>query len=134
MMKKINTLILEDDLETLSKIFGMMAKLEDELGIEFLATTLSESPKVEEMINKNSVLSFDLILLDRDCKVGGSFHNLDIDRFGIEKVIAISSVPDYNEQMKQKGVTRIVHKNYQKLDSFAYKLSGEIKSLLASSR
>ncbi len=133
-MKLIQTLILEDDLETLSKILGKLAQIEGEGQFEFSVTVISESPHVDEFINKSTNLKFDLILLDRDCKVCGSFHNLDIQRFGVEKVIAISSVPDYNEQVRQKGVKRIVHKDYQKLDIFVDGLDYELRSLLASNQ
>jgi hypothetical protein len=131
-MKLTRTLILEDDLETLSKILGQLAQLEEVEKIEFSVTVISESPHVDELINNNPSLKFDLILLDRDCKIGGSFHNLDIHRFGVDNIIAISSVPDYNEQMRQKGVTRIVHKDYSRLDEFIKRLSSETLDLLSS--
>lgn len=71
-------------------------------------------------------LKFDVILLDRDCKLGGSFHVLDIERFGPEKVIAISSVPEFNEQLKQRGVKKAILKDYQNLDKFADDVVKEI--------
>lgn len=130
-MKLIRTLILEDDVKTLSKILTKLADLEELEKIDFSVTIISESPHVDQLINKSTDLEFDLILLDRDCKIGGSFHNLDIRRFGVDRIIAISSVPDYNEQVRQKGVSRIVHKDYSKLDNFVDQLGGEIMHLLS---
>lgn len=34
-----------------------------------------------------------MILLDRDCKIAGSFHILDIEKFGVHKIISILSTP-----------------------------------------
>lgn len=129
-----NILILEDDLQTLSKIFSKLAELEDKLKIEFSHIVLSESTQVDEIINKNTNLSFDLVLLDRDTKDGASFHNLNIERFGVDRVIAISSVPDYNEQLRKRGVTNIVHKDYRELDDFVERLGVAIERLLDTGR
>lgn len=127
----IHTLILEDDLETLSKIFSLLAQLEEKMQAEFSTLVVSESPQVESLINRSPDLQFDLILLDRDCKVGGSFHNLNITRFGVDKVIAISSVPAYNESLREKGVSRIVPKDYRELDDFINRLSVAIEATIA---
>ncbi|MEK7127778.1 MAG: hypothetical protein AAB838_03595 [Patescibacteria group bacterium] len=53
-----------------------------------------------------------------------------MERFGAHKVIAVSSVPDFNEQLKKRGVTKIVQKDYQKIDAFADKLETEIEKML----
>ena len=112
-MKTIRILILEDDLETLSLIFKKLHLLQEELERKsspatFSAIVLAEYTQVEEFINKSKNLNFDLILLDRDCKAGGSFHVLDIDKIGADKIISISSVPEYNEEAKSRGVTKVV--------------------------
>lgn len=137
-MKTIRILILEDDLETLSLLLKKLHILEEKLAsstspMEFSTVTLSEYTQVEELINKSMNLDFDVILLDRDCKAGGSFHVLDIERFGPDKVISISSVPDYNEEAKRRGITRIVHKDYQNLEAFSEKVIEEIKDLIDDS-
>ena len=134
-MKSIRLLILEDDLETLSLIFKKLHLLEEKLANsdspkDFSIVTLSEYTQVEEFINKSNKLDFDVILLDRDCKAGGSFHVLDIERFGAKKVISISSIPDYNEEAKQRGVRRIIHKDYQNLDQFSDKVIAEIENVV----
>lgn len=134
-MRLYRLLILEDDLETVSKIFEELAKLENkfvnEKGIEISTIVISESPQVDEFINQNTTLDFDIILLDRDCKIGGSFHNLDIQRFGTNKIIGISSVPEYNDELARQGVTKIVHKDYKTLNDFAKKVGSYIEQMLS---
>ena len=83
-------LILEDDLRTLSKILEKLAVVEEDQPYEFSMVILTNYLQVEAYINNNPSAVFDMILLDRDCKLGGSFHVLDIERLGPQKVIAIS--------------------------------------------
>lgn len=130
-MKNLRILILEDDIKTLSFFFTALTNLENELleqGKDLAVTALSEYTQVEEYINKLDSEYFDIILLDRDCKAAGSFHVLDFKKFDSSKIIAISSVPEYNEQAREKGVTRIVHKDYQQLKEFSEKVVNEIKA------
>lgn len=127
-IKKI--LILEDDLLTLSKIFERLYELEENQPYDFSIITLSDYTQVQDFINSNPKASFDIILLDRDCKLGGSFHVLDIEKFGPEKVISISTVPEYNEEVEEKGVKRVILKDYTKLDEFAQKVVQEIKEII----
>lgn len=112
-------LILEDDLKTLSKILDKLAKLEEDQPFYFSLVILTDYIQVEDYVNSNPKAKFDIILLDRDCKLAGSFHVLNLERFGVDKIIAISSVPEYNAQLKDKGVTKVVLKDYQYLDKFA---------------
>ncbi len=122
-------LILEDDLKTLSKILRELAKLEEDQPFYFSLVALTDYTQVEDYVNNNPKARFDIILLDRDCKKGGSFHVLNLEKFGVDKVISISSVPEYNAQVQQRGVTKIILKDYQYLDKFAeevVKLIGEI--------
>jgi len=124
-------LILEDDLKTLSKLLAELAKLEEDQPFYFSLVILTDYIQVEDYINDNPKAKFDIILLDRDCKLAGSFHVLNLEKFGADKVIAISSVPEYNAQLKEKGVTKVVLKDYQYLDKFAeavVKIIGEIVS------
>ena|SRR3990167_9404904 len=135
-MQTLHILILEDDLESLSLLLNKLNLLEEKLANsnspkDFSLITLSEYTQVEELINKSNNLEFDVILLDRDCKAGGSFHVLDIERFGANKVISISSIPNYNEEAKSRGITRVVWKDYQNLEGFAESVIEEIKNLLS---
>lgn len=124
-------LILEDDLKTLSKLLAKLAKLEEDQPFYFSLVILTDYIQVEDYVNNNPKAKFDIILLDRDCKLAGSFHVLNLEKFGADKVIAISSVPEYNAQLKDRGVTKVVLKDYQYLDKFAedvVKIIGEIVS------
>lgn len=111
-------LILENDPRILAIIFKVLL----ELGVDYAPIVLSTSEQVEKLINPSN-MAFDLILLDRNCSLGRSFHILDIAKFGPEKVIAMSSVPEYNEALREKGVNKIIIKNYDDLDQFASKLA-----------
>src|SRR3990167_9896368 len=135
-MRTLKILILEDDLETLSLILKKLHLLEEKTAEfdtpnDFSIITLSEYTQVEELINKPGNFDFDIVLLDRDCKAGGSFHVLDIEKFGADKVISISSIPDYNEEAKRRGITRVVWKDYKNLADFAESVMQEVKKILA---
>ncbi len=121
---------MEDDLLTLSKILERLSKIEQDQPYDFSVITLTNYLQVAQFINKNPAIDVDMILLDRDCKLGGSFHVVDIERLGAEKVIAISSVPDYNKQAQARGVSRVVLKDYRNLDAFADRLAEEVEELI----
>jgi len=134
-MRTVRVLILEDDLETLSLILKKLHLLEENLANsaslkDFSVVTLSEYTQVEEYINKSKTADFDVILLDRDCKAGGSFHILDIESIGVDKIISISSIPEYNDQAKARGVTRVVHKTYEDLEGFTDKVIKEVREVI----
>ncbi|MFA6129294.1 MAG: hypothetical protein WC699_18485 [Bacteroidales bacterium] len=115
-------LILEDDLGTLTKLLEYLARLENSLDLKVSVTVFSEFWQVEEHLNSGTKEKFDFILLDRDCKIGGSFHILNLDKFPEAVVIGISSVPRYNQELRDKGIKLIVDKDYNKLDEFAQKV------------
>ena len=117
-----NILILEDDLETLSIIFRVLF----ESKIDFAPVVFSTYEQVEKILNP-SYLKFDLILLDRDCAMGGSFHALDFEKFGVDKIIGISSVPPYNEELLKIGVKVVIDKEYHDLNKFASELKTQIE-------
>jgi CheY-like chemotaxis protein len=132
-MKKFRILILEDDLETLAALLKKLAVLERrDYKFSFPVTVLSEYTQVEEYVNKKEDKDFDLILLDRDCKAFGSFHVLDFEKFNVDKIISISSMPEYNEDARQKGVTKIIHKDYTKLEEFSDEVVREIEGMIES--
>jgi len=134
-MRRIRILILEDDLETLAKLLDALHKLEETMvnapnSADIAVTVLSEFTQVEEYINTILKPTFDIVLLDRDCKAGGSFHTLDSDKVGVDKIVSISSVPQYNELMANLGVTKVVQKDYEELDSFVRQVITYIKSMI----
>lgn len=131
-MKTTQVLILEDDLKTLSVIMDGLFDLEEELygKTDFAVTVFSEYTQAEDYLNKLDESEFDIVLLDRDCKLGGSFHALDFEKFGKDKIISISSTPQWNEEAKATGITRIVPKDYMNLSDFENRLIEEIKTIL----
>ena len=133
-MKTIKILILEDDLKTLSVITGGLFDLEESLfdeRINFAITVFSEYTSVENYLNQIKDPDFDVILLDRDCKLAGSFHAINVVKFGAEKFISISTQPEYNEAAKKMGVTRSVRKDYKNLDDFKLRLIKEISTMIS---
>lgn len=131
-MKTTRILILEDDLKTLAVIMDNLFGLEEEsVGTtDFAVTVFSEYTEVENYLNKIEKPDFDIILLDRDCKMCGSFHVLDFEKFGKDKIISISSTPQWNEEAKAVGITRIVSKDYSDLEDFAKRLFEMIKTII----
>ncbi|MDD3712457.1 MAG: hypothetical protein PHZ28_03065 [Candidatus Izemoplasmatales bacterium] len=130
-MKTTRILILEDDLKTLSVIMDGLFELEEELygKTDFAVTVFSEYTEARDYLNNLEKSEFDIVLLDRDCKLGGSFHILDFEKFGKDKIISISSTPQWNEEAKAAGINRIVPKDYMNLSDFENRLVKEIKNV-----
>ena len=55
---------------------------------------------------------------------------MDIERFGADKIVSMSSVPQANEDARKRGVKRIVLKDFQYLDEFADKVVGEVEDMV----
>jgi len=123
-------LILEDNLQVLSKLLDKLFVLEQDQPYDFSVIALTNHQQVEDYVNNNPKAQFDIILLDRDCKLNNSFHVLNIERFGADKVISISSVPEYNQEAKQRGVKRVVLKDLQYIDEFAIKVVKEVENFI----
>lgn len=123
-------LILEDNLGVLSKLLDRLYKLEQDQPNELNLIILTSYKQVEDYINTNPKAHFDIVLLDRDCKLGKSFHILDIERFGADKIISISSVPEWNKDAEKRGIRRVILKDYAALDDFADKVVKEIEVML----
>lgn len=116
MIKRI--LILEDNYIVLKKLLEKLSILEDRQPFEFSLTIINDSEQVNNLINDNAKAKFDIIILDRDCKINESFHVLNIEHLGVEKVIAISAVTKFNQQAKERGVTKVIEKDLSKIDAF----------------
>lgn len=127
-------LILEDNLQVLSKLLDKLFVLEQDQPYDFSVMVLTNHRQVAEYVNANPKAEFDIILLDRDCKLNDSFHILDIERFGADKVIAISSVPEYNHDAKKRGVKRAVLKDFTALDAFVDNVVREVQRMISPSR
>src|SRR3989344_1168160 len=111
-------LILEDDLLTLTKLLDRLRILEENQPFSLSTIVLSNYLQVEQLINSRPDFKADIVLLDRDCKLTGSFHVYDIEKFGADNIISISSVPDYNDEAKSRGVKKTILKDYRYLDKF----------------
>ncbi|MDX9913503.1 MAG: hypothetical protein RBS77_02905 [Candidatus Moranbacteria bacterium] len=134
-MKTIRILILEDDLLTLATLLHKFHLLEEELiksnpSSDIAVTILSEYTQVEEYLNKTNHIKFDVILLDRDCKACGSFHCLDLDKYGKDRIISISSTPKWNKEAVEKGIKRVAYKDYSQIDKSADRIIKELKVVL----
>ena len=123
-------LILEDNLKVVSKILYYLYELEQDQPYDFSVIVLTTYQQVEDYINSNPKANFDIILLDGDCKLNQSFHILDLERFGADKVITISSVKDYNEKAKKRGVKRVIEKDLANIEDFSQKVVKEIEKMI----
>lgn len=131
-MKIINLLVLEDDLKTLSVITGALARLENELypHYSFSITVFSTYHDVQGLVNTRPSYQYDIVLLDRDCKIGGSFHVLDMSKFEMDKIIAISMVEEYNNSAMARGVKHAITKDHKNLEGFANCLYEKVREML----
>lgn len=123
-------LILEDNLKVLSKLLDKLYTLEGDQSNELSVIVLTNGQQVQDYINSNPKADFDIALIDYDDKLGRTFHILEIERFGAEKIIGISSVPKWNEEARKRGVKRIILKDYAKMDEFADKVANEIAEMI----
>jgi len=129
-MKSVRLLVLEDDLETNENILRLLKEIENKKEVCFSVSILSDYLEVEEYVNKNPQIRFDVLLLDRDCFLGGSFHVVNLDYFDKDKVVSISSVPEYNKDAKKLGVRRSVWKDYKDMKSFREKLRKQLIEII----
>jgi len=127
----IKILILEDDLEALSVLMKNLYILEKSLiGIPFVVTVFSEYTKVDNYLNKLDSSDFDIILLDRDCKMGGSFHILDFKKFDVNKIISISSIPKWNDEAVKRGVKKVYWKDHNNIEDWGESVIQGIKKMV----
>lgn len=127
-----NILILEDNLKVLSKLLEKLYVLEYDQPFDFALMILTTHKQVEEYININPKANFDIVIIDRDCKLDGSFHVLDIERFSKDNIISISTVEEYNEELVKKGVKRVVLKDLVDLDTFSENVVKEVEQIIRS--
>ena len=115
-------------METLARLIDGLTRLEDEIIQPISVTLYSEYQQIERHLNNGADRDFDFVLLDRDCKSGGSFHVINLELFSKAVVIGISSVPQYNRDLLARGVNIVVDKDYKRLDEFADKVMKTIKA------
>lgn len=118
----IAILVLEDNLYALSALMEQLGNLEQDLierGRDMTVVVYPTSQFIETEVNDKNSQDYDVIILDRDDKQGTSYHVLDIDKFGPQKVIAVSTLSQWNNLLKKRGVNRIVRKNFLDLENWA---------------
>ncbi|OQY67305.1 hypothetical protein B6D29_02055 [Microgenomates bacterium UTCPR1] len=125
-------LILEDNLKVLSNLLEKLFVLEQDQPFDFALVILTTSKQVEDYVNNNPKAMFDIVIIDRDCKLGGSFHVIELNRFNINNIISISTVEEYNEDLKKKGVRRVVLKDLRDLDKFSEQVTKEVEQIIRS--
>lgn len=131
----VKILILEDDLETLSILMSNLHKLENSLPNVLIAVTIfSEYTQVENYINKIDSPNFDIILLDRDCRAGGSFHVLDFAKFNTDKIISISTVPEWNNQAVERGVKKVCWKGHENIEDWGERIFEMINIMIKNTK
>jgi hypothetical protein len=131
--RTIRILILEDDLEVLSVLLKNLYILEETIPYaSFGVTIFSEYPQVEDYVNKIEKPNFDIILLDRDCNIGGSFHTLDFEKIGINKIVSISTMPEWNNEAVENGVKKVCWKDHNNLDEWGEQVLVIIKTMMKS--
>jgi hypothetical protein len=128
-----SVLLLEDDLEVCGKLLLALHRIEPFLApYDLDLTLLSTSDAVAQLVNAHPERQFDVILLDRDCKMSASFHILDLSYFDPERIISISSTPMWNQEAKMNGITNCVPKSFNALDEFAEEAAQKVFEMLQS--
>lgn len=129
--KLYSLLLLEDDLEVAGKLLLALHRIEPHLApYDLDVTHLSTSTSVEELVNGFPERSYDVVLMDRDCKMNGSFHVLDVSRVCPQSIISISSTPMWNQMASENGISHIVPKSFNDLDGFASTAANKVLELL----
>ncbi len=129
----VRILLLEDDIKAIAALTQKFSEFEQEMiehGLDLSLVILSEYSMVEQYINPDNKHEYDVVLLDRDCKVGGSFHALDFSKFDLDKIVSISAIPQWNEEAKGKGVKRVVLKDIENIYWFAEKVIKEVGEII----
>jgi len=129
----VRILLLEDDIEVVALLAWSFIALEkklQEMGSDLSLVVLSEYSMVEDYINPDKKHEYDIVLLDRDCKMGGSFHALDFGKFDLDHIISISQIPQWNKEARKRGVTRVAQKDHEYITEFTAKVLEHIKDIL----
>lgn len=134
-MKTIRVLILEDDLKACQAILKALEEVEFEAikkGIELSALVFQERVFVEEFVNQREWTGEEIVFLDREANKGqaGNFHDLDFEKFDKDRIISISSVPDFNEDARKRGINRVVQKDFTKMEEFGERVKKQVGDIV----
>ena len=129
--KLYRLLLLEDDLEVAGKLLLALHRIEPHMApYDLDVTHLSTSEAVEELVNGHPERSYDIVLMDRDCKMNSSFHVLDLSRAHPGRVVSISSTPMWNQEAASNGILHVVPKSFNDLDGFSERAARKVLELL----
>ena len=126
---KKTILILEDNPLVIAQIVFLLQKIETEYPVEFIPTSFPTLKETQAFLQKNTQ-QFDIILLDRNDKIGESYHDLPLESLGLDSIISISSVQTRNEEAKKRGISKSILKDYEHLETFLGKLEIHLKRFL----
>ena len=113
-------LVLEDDLEVSGRLLLALHKVEPFLApYDLDVTVLSTCDTVEKLVNDHPERHFDVILMDRDCKMNSSFHVLNFQQHDLKNIISISSTSMWNLEARNNGIVHCVPKSFNDLRGFA---------------
>ena len=122
-------LILEDNPVILGNIAFLLQKIETAYPVQFNPVSFPTVQEAKQYIREQKP-TFDIILLDRNDKSGDSFHTIDLETLGIDKIISISSVPRNNEEARARGISKVVLKRYDELEIFTKELEAQLIAIV----
>lgn len=108
--------ILEDDIAFVEHLEEQLFVLQDVLNEKIVVERYTTQKSVEMGANSQDADYFDVVILDYYSS-DGTFHVINIEKFGPQKFIAISSVDAMNKQAQARGVARSVQKRRDRVGS-----------------
>lgn len=126
-MKKLRVLLIEDNPIVISGLRRAITK--NFANAEVLSATSPD--EVLAKVNNQPVGSWEIILLDFVYSAGtGNFHVFDIEKFGPQRVISISSTGFGNQAAQSRGVTHVKPKSYLHFNKFLRDTIEEMSSMV----
>ena len=126
-MKKLRVLLIEDNPIVISGLRRAITK--NFANAEVLSVTSPD--EVLAKVNNQPVGSWEIILLDFVYSAGtGNFHVFDIEKFGPQRVISISSTGFGNQAAQSRGVTHVKPKSYLHFNKFLRDTIEEMSSMV----
>jgi CheY-like chemotaxis protein len=108
MTKRI--LICEDTEQVVSVLRSSLERLAGGKADEFTFDVMITQAGTKQLSAQLAGDDYDLVLLDYFAP-DGNFHVLEFEKIGVEKVIAISSIPGYNQRALERGALYAITKN-----------------------
>ena len=126
-MHQLRILLIEDNPLVISGLRRAISK--NFPNAKLLSVTSPD--EVLAKVNNQPAGSWDIILLDFVYSAGtGNFHVFDIEKFGSQRVISISSTGFGNEAAQSRGVTHVRPKSYLHFNKFLRDTIDEMESMI----